>query len=193
MANVYICKICKEEKDESSFYIRKESGKPRSECKVCWCNKTSKWQDANRDKVKGYVRKSCKKAYDADPEKYRNKSRIKRIEDPLKVREIAKKSYKKIYSSRYARERSRLNQLSASRRAATPKWLSAIDKAMIQEFYDIAKAKETQTGMIYHVDHIFPINGGNACGLHVPWNLQILTQSENCSKKNNMPNFQGIQ
>lgn len=68
---------------------------------------------------------------------------------------------------------------------ATPPW---VNKSDLLKFYEAAKVKEKETGIKYHVDHIWPLKHNRFCGLNVPWNLQILTASENCSKNNRAPN-----
>lgn len=67
---------------------------------------------------------------------------------------------------------------------ATPKWMTNEQNAQIAAFYLQAQIWTEVTGVPYHVDHIIPLNGENVCGLHVPWNLQVITADENMRKSN---------
>ena len=62
---------------------------------------------------------------------------------------------------------------------STPKWA---DIATIKEVYIQAQYRTKETGVPHEVDHIIPLQGKLVCGLHVPANLQILTEKENQTK-----------
>lgn len=66
----------------------------------------------------------------------------------------------------------------AAKASASPPWLTSEMRAAITATYAVA----VRLGLT--VDHIEPIRGRSACGLHVPWNLQLLTASENSRKSN---------
>lgn len=71
-------------------------------------------------------------------------------------------------------------------RKATPKWLTKEQKQQIVDTYELMRDCRAVTGEDYHVDHIVPLRGKNICGLHVPWNLQVLPAYVNINKSNNM-------
>tara|TARA_R110000868_G_C10570876_1_gene737739 strand:+ start:28 stop:630 length:603 start_codon:yes stop_codon:yes gene_type:complete len=71
-------------------------------------------------------------------------------------------------------------------REATPPWLTRKQKSEIRQLYQIAITMTQTTGEQYVVDHIVPLRSHEVCGLHVPWNLRVITQEENLAKSNKL-------
>jgi hypothetical protein len=132
------------------------------------------WYQANRDKAAAATRAWMENNPDWRSH-YREKNRERLSE---KSRSWAQKNKAAILA------KTRRYQLKKAR--AQPDWLSAIEHAQIQEMYDVALAVSVQTGVQHHVDHIHPLQGKSVCGLHVPWNLQVLPRSENIRKHNKL-------
>ena len=72
----------------------------------------------------------------------------------------------------------------ASKLQRTPAWLTEDDLWMIEQAYDIAVKRTQVTGVMFQVDHIVPLQGKTVSGLHVPWNLQVITEFANKQKGN---------
>lgn len=138
-----------------------------------------------------------------------NKTRVQRLEQ-------RKKQYPKLADQKRAYSRNRYAQRSieekkelwkiaaerdkqfphiaaarvAIRRArklrATPQWLSKDQRKLIVNFYSFARVMKRITGITHHVDHIVPLRSKLVCGLHVPWNLQVITCEENIKKSNKL-------
>lgn len=91
--------------------------------------------------------------------------------------------YKKNYRGMTPAIAAKVAARHARKLQATPPW---VDLKSILPFYERAAELTKQTGIRYSVDHIHPLKGKNLCGLHVPWNLQVITLSENTAKGNRL-------
>jgi len=69
---------------------------------------------------------------------------------------------------------------------AAPKWLTKDHFKQIESLYTKAKELEELDGVKRHVDHIVPLQNKIVCGLHVPWNLRVITAKENMLKSNKL-------
>lgn len=149
-------------------------------CKVCKKEYRKEYQKVNFDKIKDY-KKEYRKA---------NCTKINEYKKGWdKVNCDKTKWHQKKWTSKNI---DKINSYSAKRRSkklqATPPWLTMEHLSAIRDFYTESKALEKATGIKHHVDHIVPLQGKNVCGLHVPWNLNVLTATENLVKNSHYPN-----
>ena len=173
------CPKCKETKP-TTCYTKNKSRKDglAPHCKQCRRKERKDYRAANLEKEveqqKEY-RKANKEKIAAQKREYRqaNKDRIR--------------EYNRSYQES---KRHFVNAWNAKRRAAkleaTPDWLTEEQLNQIKDIYWLAQDLKRITGEDYHVDHIVPLLGEEARGLHVPWNLQILPADINLSKGNRL-------
>lgn len=128
-------------------------------CEVCGREAAKEYSARNYERRKGYYKEWCGK----NPGKLSVINRAWQARNPEKMLAIK--------STRRARK---LN--------ATPSWLTEQHKLEIEQKYTLAIIHEQVTGFKWHVDHIVPLRGKKVCGLHVPWNLQVIPAKENLKK-----------
>lgn len=174
------CTFCGAMKPLTEFGLRPD-GKPKAQCRACKNDESRAAYYKNPKLVHARNLAWQKRDRLEHPEKYQAKYR----EKADRMREANRLWY--------ARNREAQRQRGLRRYKATrgPPWLSAIQLAQIQEFYDIAQARTIQTGIEHHVDHVHPLEGVNFCGLHVPWNLQVLTNIQNARKGKKILDMRG--
>lgn len=108
--------------------------------------------------------------------KYAAKHSVKRLGLPNKTKE----DYVVYYRLKAIEKQKRIKQ-------ATPIWAN---KSAIKEIYEQAYKLSIDTGIKHEVDHIDPLTNKLVCGLHVPENLQILTLTENRTKRNSFTPYE---
>lgn len=150
------CCTCKIEKEESCFHKNKPS------CKDC---------------RKLERKASYQKRKETDYEGLLEYNRVWSKENPEK-RRIHKKRWNQV---NVAYCRLICNKRYSHAKLARPKWANSF---FIEEAYRLAQQRTQMFGTRWEVDHIFPINGKDVCGLHVETNLQVIPRTVNASKQN---------
>ena len=169
-----ICAICGADKPTEEFYLRKETGRRRSQCKTCWRTRTDAWAAANPDRRKAIANLSAHNNLEWQRDwKRRNYDKSKAWDraNPAAVRSM-KNAWKRRNPHKILAD-VRVRQ--AAKLRAMPSWA---DRAAIDAIY--AKARE----LGLEVDHQVPLRHPLVCGLHVEANLRPVTQEVNRAKGN---------
>lgn len=122
-------------------------------------------------------KKAGKKYYENNKEVVKLRALSRSPEDITKYRKTWKKANPELVLANDKHRRTKHKQ-------ATPKWLTQEHKTEIKQFYLDAMLVSKVTGVPYAVDHIVPLRGELVSGLHVPWNLAVITREENSKKSN---------
>jgi len=123
--------------------------------------------------------KAKRKYYEANKENVIARAQARTDEDKRRYKKNHKINNPDMYKEMTSLRRRRF-------RDATPRWLTDAQKMEIRLKYRLAIELSRATGERHAVDHIIPLHGETVCGLHVPWNLQVLTQKDNLLKYNKL-------
>ena len=138
------------------------------ECVMCRQIGVSAWFKRNPEKSVEYAKKYDDKI----------KQRYVKNKDKIAIRV---KEYRK---NNPAIHQARVRARQAAKAKRTAGWLTAEDKWLIDEIYDLAVLRTKLHGFSWHVDHIIPLRGKFVSGLHVPSNLQVIPWFDNVKKAN---------
>jgi hypothetical protein len=150
------CKLCDVVYEDLTYFYRHSSGYCWT-CKECQKKRAAMWAKSNKERRLEIVKKS--RAGSDVWKKYSNK-------------------WKSVNGETAKARASRLNR--------TPEWLTEADWIAIKGVYAMRERVEKCLGIKHHVDHIIPLRGENVSGLHVPWNLSVITAASNLRKNNKM-------
>lgn len=188
------CSGCKENMILTEFHKQKTG--QNGLCSICnSCKKEyqTDYQRKNKDKLKisrqnYYI--NNKETINKRNKKWKKENRERISIYEFNYRKNNPELRKKINKKYQRNNLGKCAAINAKRRAvklqATPSWLTDDHWKEIKEIYQDAKDIQWLSEEPLVIDHIYPLQGKNSCGLHVPWNLQILTQKENCEKSNKL-------
>jgi hypothetical protein len=192
----YKCKTCKKIYEDEYRKTHQKEIKVRAkiqrdknpEYKNLWVKRNkerhSKIQKKSKNKNREKIKKKALDYYYKTREKQLRAAKKRRDENPEKEKARGRRFRQSINGK--AKSNARLAKRRSAKLQRTPPWSTIKEELEIKQFYLNASKLTKETGIPHEVDHIIPLQGENVSGLHVPWNLQILSRSLNIRKGNRM-------
>ena len=190
------CRVCGDVKPVTEFNKKSNSKDGyRTDCRNCSKKKDLEYATKNREAAK----LRAKKWHHENKKRANENSKRWRQENPERSKELIKlweqKNKERVKELSRAWKKANKHKVNANTRMrqaaklnATPPWLNEDHKFMLEEIYELRDLRTQATGVVHHVDHIVPLRGAEVCGLHVPWNLQVIPASDNIRKGNSYGN-----
>jgi len=150
--------------------------------------RSKRWAEENAERAKELQAEWYKK----NKEKVDAQSKAWAKANPERIKEIHRESKRRTGSTRIwkSENKHKVNAYASKRRAcernATPSWLSEIDEFIVEEIFLQREDISSATGIKHEVDHVIPLVSEEVCGLHVWWNMRVITEFENRSKGNKL-------
>jgi len=142
-----------------------------------WIAKNPDYMQEYRAKKHEQLSAYHKKLYIENKEQILQKNKKWRTDNKSRYAETRRKYQRRFLKIRYP-------DIVSSLRKTTDLSLSKQDRDHLHHFYRLADKIKGRFGFDIEVDHIVPIKGKTVTGLHVPWNLQLLTMKQNMKKFN---------
>jgi hypothetical protein len=180
VSKLYVCTCCSKKKQPNEFYWNL-TGKKKGTRSSNFC------KDCRKDKLESSVKREKRLQYLRDYHKDNYEAIKERRAEYFKDYYIQTKEYQNKKNKEWREKNLDLHAAKEAKRRAsklnrTPSWLSESDISKIKSIYKMCRAVSKKTGLPHEVDHIIPLQGKLVSGLHVPWNLRIITSFENRSK-----------
>ena len=177
------CRVCEEAKPSPSFYVRKDTGKRRAECKSCCAVRGARYNKTHKEQKRvaaiAYRAENKEVLKEKKRIEYQNNREviIKRSAQWAKDNKDKVNASANAWAKRNKAQKNAMTNAYRCRKAQrTPVWA---DLDAIRDWYVQAESQGLE------VDHIVPLRGEFVSGLHVEYNMQLLSRRDNASKGNN--------